>query len=183
MTVSVGGDKKSVLLTCIAEFAQAGKQRPLRDFLSIAGHINWYLTVYPLLCPYLSGIYAKTAGKTQMMAPIRVNNTIRDELVWFSRRVALSDRIFLLKNIVWDPRLDVSNTLTCFTDACMGGMAYWFPQLRIGFQCRILAADTPPSIFYYEALVVTSGRGALRSLKSQAHGGWKSLVATIENID
>ena len=36
------------------------------------------------------------------------------------------------------------------------GMAYWFPDLNVAFQCRIPPSDKPTPIFYYEALAVTS---------------------------
>jgi len=73
MTISVADDKRTALLVWICVFMEVGKRRPLHDFLSIAGHINWSLTVYPLLHLCLSALYAKTAGKTQMLAPIQVN--------------------------------------------------------------------------------------------------------------
>ena len=34
-------------------------------------------------------------------------------------------------------------------------MVYWFPQLNLGFQCRILTREDTRHIFYFEALTVT----------------------------
>jgi hypothetical protein len=155
MTISISDERKAILLARVTDFAQAGKRRTLKEFLSIAGHINWYLTVFPLLRPCLSGIYAKTAGKTQMMTPIRVNNAIRDELAWFVDQAQKSDGIFLLKSVAWNPRTDQVHATVCYTDACPTGMAYWFPELNVAFQCRIPASNQPEKIFYYEALAVT----------------------------
>jgi hypothetical protein len=154
MTVSISDKRRATLLARITDFAQAGRRRSLKDFLSIAGHINWYLTVFPLLHPCLSALYAKTAGKTQMLGLIRVNNTIHDEITWFVRRAATSEGICLLKNVVWDPTLADSDMVVCYADACMDGMAYWFPELGVAFQCRIPTLGRSDVIFYYEALTV-----------------------------
>jgi hypothetical protein len=34
-------------------------------------------------------------------------------------------------------------------------MAYWFPELKLAFQCRIPTETIPVPIFYYEAATVT----------------------------
>jgi hypothetical protein len=79
-------------------------------------------------------VYAKTAGKTQQMAPVHVNNTICNELLWFVKHAIDSSGIFL-KTVTWDPTLDLSDATVCYADASLGGMAYWFPELRLAFQC------------------------------------------------
>jgi hypothetical protein len=155
MTVSISDERKAILLARVTDFAQAGKRHTLKEFLAIAGHINWYLTVFPLLRPCLSALYAKTAGKTQMMAPVRVNNAIRDELSWFVRHAQQSDGIYLLRSVAWDPNTDHVGATVCYTDACPGGMAYWFPELNVAYQCRVPPSHETVNIFYYEALAVT----------------------------
>ena len=64
-------------------------------------------------------------------------------------------RYFPPLNVTWDLTTDTSNATICFTDACLGGMVYWFPQLNLGFQCRILTREDTRHIFYFEALTVT----------------------------
>jgi hypothetical protein len=49
MTMSISNQRKGILLVSVAEFAQADRWHTLKEFLSIAGNINWYLTVFPLL--------------------------------------------------------------------------------------------------------------------------------------
>jgi hypothetical protein len=155
MTVSISDERKRDLLDKVRDFAKSGKRRSLKDFQSIAGHINWSLAVFPLLKPALSALYAKTANKSQLMASIRVNNAVRDELLWFAKHAQDSDGIFLLRSVAWDPTIDTSNATICFTDACLDGMAYFFPELNLGFQCRIPAESKTEHIFYFEALAVT----------------------------
>jgi hypothetical protein len=69
------------------------------------------------------------------MAPVRVNTAIRDELLWFVKHAIDSSSIFLLKTVAWDLTSDLSNATVCYADASLGGMAYWFPELKLAFQC------------------------------------------------
>ena len=155
MTVSINDERKNDLLNKVRDFAKSGKRRSLKDFQSIAGHVNWSLAVFPLLKPALSAIYAKMAGKTQSMASIFVNNAVREQLLWFAKHAQDSDGIFLLKSVVWDPTVDLADATICYTDACLDGMAYWFPESNLGFQCPIPANAKKKHIFYFEALAVT----------------------------
>ena len=155
MTVSINDERKNDLLNKVRDFAKSGKRRSLKDFQSIAGHVNWSLAVFPLLKPALSAIYAKMAGKTQSMASIFVNNAVREQLLWFAKHAQDSDGIFLLKSVVWDPTVDLADATICYTDACLDGMAYWFPESNLGFQCPIPANAEKKHIFYFEALAVT----------------------------
>ena len=95
------------------------------------------------------------ANKSRLMASVCINNAVRDELLWFAKHARNSNGIFLLQSIAWDPTLHTSDTMICFTDACLDGMAYWFPQLNLGFQFRIPDESQTHHIFYYEALTVT----------------------------
>jgi hypothetical protein len=155
MTVSISSERRHDLLDKVRDFAKSGKRRSLKDFQSIAGHVNWSLAVFPLLKPALSAIYAKMANNTQLMASVRINNAVREELLWFAKHALDSDGIFLLRSVAWDPTLDTSNATVCFTDACLGGIAYWFPDLALGFQCRVPDGPNTNHIFYFEALAVT----------------------------
>ena len=155
MTVSISDERRHDLLAKVRDFSKSGKRRSLKDFQSLAGHINWSLAVFPLLKPALSAIYAKMANKSQAMATIRVNNAVREELLWFAKHAHNSDGIFLLRSVAWDPTHETDGATICFTDTCLDGMAYWFPELMLGFQCPIAPQSQTHHIFYYEALAVT----------------------------
>ena len=156
MTVSINDERKHDLLDKVRDFAKSGKRRSLKDFQSIAGHINWSLAVFPLLKPGLSAVYAKMANKTKTMASIRVNNAVRDELLWFAKHAENSDGIFLLKSVAWDPSDDLSDTTICLADASPDGMAYWYPEFNLGFQCPVSSDPNMTNSFYFDALAVTS---------------------------
>jgi len=154
MTISLNDERRSKLFGRIHEFAKPGKRRTLKEFQSLSGHVNWSLAVFPLLKPALSALYAKIAGKTEDRLPVRVNNAICFELEWFVRHASAASGVFLLKSVVWDPTSDLSNAAVCYADASMSGMAFWYPELRLGYQCRVPPSLSAP-IFYWEAVAVT----------------------------
>jgi hypothetical protein len=153
MTVSLSDERRSKLFEKIRDFAKPGKRHSLKEFQSLGGHVNWSFAVFPLLKPSLSALYAKTAGKTQALLPIRVNNAICNELRWFLKHASAASGIFLLKSVAWDPTSELRNTTVCYADACLGGMAFYYPEFRLGYQCRVPPGFSAP-IFYWEAVAV-----------------------------
>jgi hypothetical protein len=155
MTLSISDERRAELIEKVLSFAKPGKRHLLRDFQSLAGYVNWSLAIFPLLKPSLAAVYAKLSGKSRLLAPIRVNKAICDELQWFVKHVRASNGIFMLKTIAWDPTTELANTTTCYVDACLRGMAFWFPELKLAFQCRVpLEYSDRAPIFYWEAVAV-----------------------------
>ena len=76
MTVSISDEHRHDLLNKVLDFAKSGKRRSLKDFQSLAGHVNWSLAVFPLLKPALSAVYAKMANKSCLMAPVCINKAV-----------------------------------------------------------------------------------------------------------
>jgi hypothetical protein len=153
MTISISDSRRTELMDKVFAFAKPGKRHSLRDFQSLAGYVNWSLAVFPLLRPSLSAVYGKMSGKSRALAPIHVNNAIYVELQWFIRHVRASNGIFMLKSVAWDPTSAPCDTTNCLVDACLGGMAFWYLERKLGFQCRIPAEHQAP-IFYWEAVAV-----------------------------
>ena len=139
MTVCISDERQHNLLDKVQDFAKSGKCQTLKDFQSIAGHINWSFAVFPLLKPALSALYSKIANKSQLMASVHVNNAVQEELLWIAKHAHNSDGIFLLRCVAWDPSVDTHGATVCFTDACLDGMAYWFPELALGLphSCQV----------------------------------------------
>jgi hypothetical protein len=155
MSISISNEQHKTLIQQVVDFAKPGKCQTLKDFQSLAGHVNWSLAVFPLLKPGLSAVYAKMVDKTRLLGPIRVNNTIQDELLWFVKHAEQSDGIFLLKTVAWDPMSDLQDATVCHADACPCGMGFWFPEFNLGFQCLIPEDENTEFIFYYEAITVS----------------------------
>ena len=153
MTFSISDECRNKLIDKIREFAILGKQHALKDFQALGGHINWSLAVFPLLKPSLSVLYAKISGKSERMRPIHVNTAMCREPDWFIKHTSTSNGIYLLKSLTWNPTRNIANTTICYTNACMGGLAIWYPELHLGYQCHIPQGYVAP-IFYWEAVAV-----------------------------
>jgi len=109
-------------------FAVRGRQRTLKEFQWVAGHVNWALNVFPLLKPGLSTVYAKTAGKNHDLATIKVSAAVMFKLDWVARRVK---------------SLPVRNGVLC-------------AQTQVGFQACLPTKASEEHIFFFEALAVCS---------------------------
>ena len=69
------------------------------------------------------------------------------------RHALTSDGIFLLKSEDWDPVSALTDATICYADASMGGMAFWYPELQLGYQCHVPPSLSVP-IFYWESVAV-----------------------------
>ena len=156
MTISLSDDRRAELIARVLDFSKAGKRHSLLEFQRLAGHINWSLPVWPLLRPSLSAMYAKIAGKTKPLADVRVNKAIETELTWFVSHASQSSGVLLLRSVAWDPNIAANDLTLCYTDACLTGMAYYYPELALGYQYHIPKEDQGGTIFFYEAATVTA---------------------------
>ena len=55
--------------------------------------------------------------------------------------MGLSSGIFLLRSVAWDPNVTSCDLTVCYTDACLMGMAYYYPELMLGYQYCIPEED------------------------------------------
>jgi len=156
MRVRMSDESRLLLIQSIIDFAQRGSRRALRDFQRLAGHLNWALNVYPMLRPGLSAIYAKTAGKLHSRAQLWVNRDVVRELIWIAHHLQTSNGVFFLKSVSWSYHHLPPSTFRAYTDASGTGLAYWFPDLNLGFQAELPRSAPTGTIFYFEALAVTS---------------------------
>ena len=76
MRVRMADEAKLQLIAVLRDFAQHGTRCSLRDFQHLAGYLNWALNIFPLLCPGLCAVYAKTAGKVFPKALVWVNRDV-----------------------------------------------------------------------------------------------------------
>jgi len=156
MTVTMSQAKRSELIQACNSFTVRGARKSLREFQRLQGWVNWALNVYPHLRPALCQSYHKILGKSRANAQIRVNNTMRHELLWFIRHVENSDGIHMLESVEWSPYDKIATTLIAYADASAVGMGIWFPGEYAGFQCSLPTDGPKDLIFFYEALAVYS---------------------------
>ena len=156
MTVTMSETKKFELVSACTAFTIRGAHKTLQEFQRLQGWVNWSLNVFPHLRPALCESYEKISGKSQPNAPIRVNNTMRRELLWFIDHVKSSNGIHMLKSVEWSPYDRMASTLIAYLDASGVGMGIWFPGEYAGFQCPLPAEGPKNLIFFYEALAICS---------------------------
>jgi len=136
----------------LADWCQKGVCRKVREWQQLAGWVNWALNVYPLLRPALNNLYSKIQGKDQK-AKVWANKAINKDLEWAREKVGESDGVLLLRSVSWEIE---EATCVMETDACPGGIAFWYLATK-----RKFVATNPPGtpstlIIFYEALAVLS---------------------------
>ena len=118
----------------------------------LEGWINWALNVYPDLRPCLNAFYNKIAGKTQPALYVRINNDVRADFTWALDLLNHLPPVHLLHSLTWSPR---EASLTAYCDACPKGMGFWEPETNSAYYSEN-PPDTPPLIYFVEALCVLS---------------------------
>ena len=156
MTVTMSETKKFKLVSACTTFTIQGARKTLQEFQRLQGWVNWSLNVFLHLRPALCESYEKISSKSQPNAPIRVNNTMRRELLWFIDHVKISNGIHMLKSVEWSPYDRMASTLIGYLDASGVGMGIWFLGEYAGFQCPLPAEGPKNLIFFYEALAICS---------------------------
>jgi len=146
------------LLQEIEDFAfwserKHGASWSLRRWQRLAGWMNWSFNVFPLLKPALNRLYPKIAGKDRPLTKIWVNNAVREDLNWATHHMRASLGINLLSSVSWDTE-DADATVFC--DACMEGLAFYYPDRSTGFYAPVPNDAARDIIFYFEALAVAS---------------------------
>jgi hypothetical protein len=95
-------------------------------------------------------------GKARPNASIWVNNTMRQELLWFIHFVKVSNGIHMLKSVEWSPYDRMASTLIGYADTSGSSMGIWFSGKYTGYQCVLPPEGRQDLIFYYEVLAVCS---------------------------
>jgi hypothetical protein len=94
--------------------------------------------------------YSKIAGKIQSSLYVRINNDVWADFLWALQMLKSLPPVRLLHSLKWT----VSEaSMVAFCDACPRGMGFWLPDTNTGFYSTT-PADTPPLIYYIEALCV-----------------------------
>ncbi|KAG6326525.1 hypothetical protein ID866_12564, partial [Astraeus odoratus] len=102
MQVQMTDDSCEHLITFVSDFTHRGTCCSLHNFQRLAGYLNWALNIYPLLCPGLLAVYAKTAGKIHQNAPLWVNHDVVQELSLLVHHLCSSNGVYVLSTLSWD---------------------------------------------------------------------------------
>jgi len=90
---------------------------------------------------------------------IWVNNEVRNDLQWAIELLRNSLGVRLLSTVSWNED-DADEIVYC--DACMEGLAFWYPGRSEGFYSPVPESQIDETIFYFEALTATSAIDDLR---------------------
>ena len=156
MTITMLAQAYTNLIAAICVFTNTGQRCPLHEFQRLAGWMNWSLNVYLLLCPGMSTLYNKMAGKTNSHQLIWVSKALCCNLTWFTNNVMHLDGVHVISATGWGVN-DADITLFC--DTCPSGLGFWYPAGNIGFHHPFDTIPGNHSIFYCEALTVVLAIG------------------------
>jgi hypothetical protein len=113
-----------------------------------------------LLKPALNRLYPKIAGKDRPLTKVWVNNAVREDLKWATHHMRASLGVKLLSSISWDVE-DADAIVFC--DACMEGLAFYYPDRCVGFYSPVPDDAARDIIFYFEALAIASACNDLKN--------------------
>lgn len=156
-SISLSPESIANMISKINLFIQTkDRQPPLRDWLRLAGHLNWMLNVLPWGRPALSEIYRKTAGKLHSHGKIYLNATVIDNLTWLAKTIPESIGIRFVDVGRWN---DEEADLVMWTDASgKYGLSFVFAGNGFVYQLRSSKPGSPPvDIFFLELLAILSG--------------------------
>jgi hypothetical protein len=156
-SISLSPESISDIIAKINSFIKTeDRQPPLREWLKLAGHLNWLLNVLPWGRPALSEIYRKTAGKLHNHAKIYLNATVVDNLTWLARTIPDSTGIRFADAGRWK---EEDADLVMWTDASgKHGLSFVYAGHGFVYQLRSSRPGSPPiDIFFLELLAILSG--------------------------
>jgi hypothetical protein len=150
------------------------RQQPLREWLKLAGHLNWLLNVLPWGRPALSELYRKTAGKLHSHARIYLNATVVDNLAWLARTIPASIGIRFVDAGRWN---EADADFVMWTDASgRHGLSFTFAGNGFVYQLQSPEQGAPPvDIFFLELLAILSG---IHHVANFSHPPRKLLIYT-----
>ncbi len=177
MTFTLPHEARTTLIKEIEQFVERsphshGSRHPLQRWQRLAGWINWSFNVFPLLRPCLNSFYPKIKGKEAPNQSIWLNNTVRNDLLWAVSHIRVSSGVHILTATDWNIN---DSDLTIYCDACLDGMAFWYPDHNVGYYCEIQQHLNNQFIFYWEALCVLS---ALSHAATTSETPMKILIFT-----
>jgi len=155
MTISMSEPSCNDLVTAIRAFINMSKSRrwPLIEWQRILGWINWGLNAYPLVRPALQPAYAKISGKQISRAQLYLNRMVIHHFLWLAETIESSDGIHMLDSMEW---VQTDADLIIYSDTSLSGLGFTAPNMLIGFCTSVPNDSITPTIFFSEALAITS---------------------------
>ncbi|KAJ3737623.1 hypothetical protein DFJ43DRAFT_968916, partial [Lentinula guzmanii] len=163
-SISITDSSVNDLVSRINSFLDHPQCKPiLRDWLQLAGHINWAFNVLPWGRPALTELYAKVDNKLGMSAGVPLNVAIRESLSWLADILPKSIGVRFLDDGFWP---DSDADMVLWTDASKIGLSFTFAGN--GFWYQIASSPQGPivDIFFLELVAILSAVSHVASLPS-----------------
>jgi hypothetical protein len=154
-TITLSDDSISLIIDTVCAFlATPDRRPPLREWLRVAGHLNWAFNVLPLGRPALGELYRKVGGKTLMNAGIALNADVRRNLEWLVDVIPKAIGVHFVDATRWD---DFEADFVLWTDASLR-LALAFYHAGRGFVYAINPVNSKEKIdiFFLELVAILS---------------------------
>jgi len=102
---------------------------------------------------HCNNFYAKIAGKCAPNKYVRINNAVRQDLLWVVQHLESDTGVHLIHHLYWDTS---SADLTLYCNACLDGMGFWLPDKCVSYYSPGPENIADEQIFYFEALCILS---------------------------
>ena len=106
---------------------------PLRDWMHLAGHLNWLLNVLPWGRPALSELYRKMQGKLNLMSGVYINREVTIDLTWLRNVIPRSIGVRFVDSLHWS---DDDADMVVWTDASLIGLGCYYASNALVYQLR-----------------------------------------------
>jgi hypothetical protein len=130
-----------------------GRRVALRNWLRIAGSVNWLLNVLPWGKPALSEVYRKISGKSHMDSGVFINAEVRESLTWLKNVIPNAIGVRFTDQGLWT---DNEAELVFWTDASLDGLAYLFAGNAFAYQLHPESEAPSVDILFLELLAILS---------------------------
>jgi hypothetical protein len=139
----------------INDFLVTPSRQPiLRDWLRLAGHLNWLLNVLPWGRPALTELYRKISGKTQLSRGVHINAEVKRDLMWLSEVIPAAIGVHFIDNGRW---AEADADLVIWTDASLhGALSFVIAGHGFVYQLRECPPNIKIDIFFLELMAILS---------------------------
>jgi hypothetical protein len=163
-TITLPPSSVTQILTRIDTFLSTPNRKPsLRDWLRLAGHLNWLLNVLPWGRPALTELYRKVSGKVHQYRGIHINAEVTRDLLWLKDTIPRSLGVLFTDVGRWR---DSEADMVVWTDASFQGLSFAYAGNGFMYQVQPSPSDIKVDIFFLELVAILSALNHITSLSN-----------------
>jgi hypothetical protein len=153
-SISLTPSSVTEILSRIDVFLSTPNRKPsLREWLRLAGHLNWLLNVLPWGRPALTELYRKISGKVHLYGGIHINAEVTRDLLWLKDTIPRSLGVLFTDAGRWS---DSEADMIIWTDACFLGLSFVYAGNGFMYQIQQSPSDVKVDIFFLELIAILS---------------------------